>query len=72
VYIEVLPASTGGTLMTGDELQLFVKSTEVIIHQEQDNIYEFPTGRPLGGDEIGELVKLEAELESWELVLSEW
>jgi hypothetical protein len=58
--------------MTGDELQIFVKCTEVTFSQEQDNIYEFPTGRPLSCDEIGELVELEAELEQWEQVLSEW
>ncbi|MCZ6831614.1 MAG: hypothetical protein O7F73_18880 [Gammaproteobacteria bacterium] len=54
--------------MTGDELQAFVKDTEVIFNPTGDNVYEFPTGRKLSTDEVSVLL----DLEKWEKVLSEW
>ena len=57
--------------MTGDELQVFVKGTEVIFRRTEDNIFEFPTGRQLGIDEVNALMDLENVLAELELVLSD-
>ena len=55
--------------MTGDELQAFVKETEVIF-SGGDNVYDFATGRQLSNDEVDTLI----EVEKWELAiaLDEW
>ena len=54
--------------MTGEELQAFVKRTEVIFSEIGDNVYEFPGGRQLSTDEVEAL----HDLEQWEIVLGEW
>ena len=55
--------------MTGDELQIFVKGTEVIFRHVEDNIFEFPSGRKLNSKQIDSLLELESMLMDLELVL---
>jgi hypothetical protein len=66
--LETLPFTKGAAPMISDEPQGIAKHAELIVCQAEDNIYEFPTGRPLDTEEI----KVLLDLERCEKVLNEW